>query len=236
MATGPQTGTLVTQPSLSPQNETRIAIIDDHAIVREGLARLIRHDIELAVCGLFEGSTNVLESVAAFQPEMVIVEIALNTIDGIALIKSIRTQFPQMPILVLSLQEECFYAERALRAGASGYIMKRETSHGLMCAISSVLKGNLYLSQKMSALVLTKYLNGRTKTKDAGSPQTSLSNRELEIFELIGQGHRTRTIAESLQLSTKTVETHRAHIMEKLNLRNSIELLQRAMQWTELRQ
>ena len=234
MATGPQTGTLVTQPSLSPENETRIAIIDDHAIVREGLARLIRHDMELAVCGLFEGSQNVLESVTAFQPDMVIVEIALNGIDGIGLIKSIRMQFPQMPILVLSLQEECFYAERAFRAGASGYVMKRETPHHLMSAICSVLKGNLYLSQKMSALVLTKYLNGRTR--DAGSPQTSLSNRELEVFQLIGQGHRTRMIAESLRLSIKTVETHRAHIMEKLNLRNSIELLQRAMQWIELGQ
>ena len=234
MATEPHTGTLVTQPSPPTGNETRIAIIDDHAIVREGLARLIRHEMALAVCGLFKGSPYVLESVVAFQPGMAIVEIALRGIDGIGLIKSLRMQFPQIPILVLSLQEECFYAERALRAGASGYVMKRETPHHLMCAICSVLKGNLYLSQKMSALVLTKYLNGRTK--DAGSPQASLSNRELEIFELIGQGHRTRMIAESLHLSIKTVETHRAHIMEKLNLRNSVELLQRAMQWTELRE
>ena len=234
MSTDMQAGTLVNQPSLSIPKEMRIAIIDDHAIVREGLERLIHHEMELAICGLFEGSQDVLESVTMFQPDMVIVEIALNGINGIGLIKSIRTQFPQMPILVLSLQEECFYAERSLRAGASGYVMKRETPHHLVWAISSVLKGNLYLSQKMSALVLTKYLNGRTK--DAGSPQTSLSNRELEIFELIGQGHRTRTIAESLHLSIKTVETHRAHIMEKLNLRNSIELLQRAMQWTELRE
>ena len=234
MATGPHTGTLANQPFLSAEKETRIAIIDDHAIVREGLARLIRHEMELAVCGLFEGSQDVLDSVTAFQADMVIVEIALSGIDGIGLIKTIRVQFSQLPILVLSLQEECLYAERAFRAGANGYIMKRETPHHLMSAVNSVLKGNLYLSQKMSALVLTEYLNGRTR--GAASPHISLSNRELEIFQLIGQGHRTRMIAESLRLSIKTVETHRAHIMQKLNLRNSIQLLQRAMQWTELGQ
>ena len=232
MTTGPQTGTQVSQPSLSNANKTRIAIIDDHAIVREGLARLIHHEMELAVCGFFQGSENALESVTAFQADMVIAEIALNGIDGIGLIKSLRTQFPQMPILVLSLQDECFYGERAFRAGASGYVMKRETPHQLMSAICSVLQGNVYLSQKMSALVLTKYLKGRTR--DGGSPQTALSSRELEVFQRIGQGHRTRMIAESLHLSIKTVETHRAHIMEKLNLRNSSELLKRAMQWIEL--
>jgi DNA-binding NarL/FixJ family response regulator len=234
MAIGAQTGMLANQPTLSTENETRIAIIDDHSIVREGLARLIHHEMALAVCGLFEGSQNVLESVTTFQADMVIVEIALNGIDGIGLIRSIRLQFPQMPILVLSLQEECFYAERAFRAGASGYIMKRESPQHLISAIGTVLKGSLYLSQKMSALVLTKYLKGRTG--GAASPQGSLSNRELEVFQLIGQGHRARVIADSLHLSIKTVETHRAHIMEKLNLRNSVELLQRAMQWIELGQ
>jgi DNA-binding NarL/FixJ family response regulator len=235
MTTGPQSGSFVSQqPSVSTENETRIAIIDDHAIVREGLARLIHDGMELAVCGLFEGSPNVVESVAAFQADMVIVEIVLNGIDGIGLIKSIKMQFPQMPILVLSLQDECSYAERTFRAGANGYVMKRETPDHLMLAIGSVLKGNFYLSQKMSALVLTKYLNGRTG--EARSPQTSLSNRELEVFQLIGQGQGTRMIAETLHLSIKTVETHRAHIKEKLNLRNSIELLQRAIQWTELGQ
>jgi DNA-binding NarL/FixJ family response regulator len=234
MATETQTGTLVHQPRLSTEKESRIAIIDDHSIVREGLARLIHDEMALSVCGLFEGSQNVLESITTFQADMVIVEIALNGIDGIGLIKSLRMQFPQMPILVLSLQEECFYAERAFRAGASGYIMKRESPQNLLSAICTVLKGSLYLSQKMSALVLTKYLKGRTG--GAGSPQASLSNRELEVFHLIGQGHRLRMIADSLRLSIKTVETHRAHIMEKLNLRNSIELLQRAMQWVELGQ
>ena len=186
MATGPHAGTLANQQFLSTEKETRIAIIDDHAIVREGLARLIRHEMELVVCGLFEGSQHVLNSVTAFQADMVIVEIALNGIDGIGLIKSIRMRFPQVPILVLSLQEECLYAERAFRAGANGYIMKRETPLQLMSAVNSVLKGNLFLSQKMSALVLTEYLNGRTR--GAALPQISLSNRELEIFQLIGAG------------------------------------------------
>src|SRR5215510_1792170 len=231
MSTMPRTGTLISQPSPSAQNETRIAIIDDHAIVREGLARLIRHEMQLAVCGLFEGSQDVLESVAAFQADIVIVEIALNGIDGIGLIKSIRMQSPQVPILVFSLQEECFYAERAFRAGASGYVMKRETPHHLMSAICGVLKENFYLSQKMASLLLTKYLN--SKTRDTGLPQTSLSSRELEVFQLIGQGQRTRAIAEKLHLSVKTIESHRAHIMEKLNLRNSSELVRRAIQWKE---
>ena len=231
MATADQTGSCASSPSLSSEKGTRIAIIDDHAIVREGLARLIRQEMELAVCGLFEGSENVLESVTAFKPDTVIVEIGLSRIDGIGLIKSMKMRFPEIPILVLSYQDEYFHAERALRAGASGYVMKRETPHHLMSAICSVLKGNFHVSQAMSALVLKKYLNGRTG--DNGSPQT-LSNREQEVFKLIGQGHGTRTIAEELSLSKKTVETHRAHIMGKLKLRNSTELVLRAMQWIEL--
>jgi|RhiMetdeSRZDD1v2_1073273.scaffolds.fasta_scaffold1310294_1 DNA-binding NarL/FixJ family response regulator len=218
------------EPSLAAN--FRIAIVDDHAIVREGLAHLIRNEAGFAVCGVFDGAESVIDSLATSGAEMVIIEIALKRIDGIALIKNIRLRCPQMMILVLSLRDECLSAEPALRAGAHGYVMKQEDRERLMTAIQCVVKGDIYLSQAMSARILKKYLNRSVATDS--SPQACLSGRELEVFRLIGQGQGTRAIAEALHLSVKTVETYRAHIMEKLKLRNSIELLQRAMQSAEL--
>ncbi len=206
----------------------KIMLVDDHPILRQGLALMINEEKELIVCGQFEEASKALDAINALKPDAAIVDISLKGSSGIELLKNIKVQFPKLLVLVLSMHDESLYAERALRAGASGFIMKQEATDQVLVALRKVLNGEIYLSEKMSSKLMHQLVSG--KTTDAGSLMERLSDRELEIFGLIGEGRGTRQIAEQLHLSVKTIESHRAHIKEKLNLKNATELVHRAIQ------
>ena len=206
----------------------KILLVDDHPILRQGLAQMINEEKELMVCGQFEEASKALDAVISLKPDAAIVDISLKGSSGIELLKNIKVQYPKLLVLVLSMHDESLYAERALRAGASGYIMKQEATDQVLVALRKVLNGEIYLSEKMSSKLMHQLVSGRAT--DAGSLMERLSDRELEIFGLIGEGRGTRQIAEQLHLSVKTIESHRAHIKEKLNLKNATELVHRAIQ------
>lgn len=206
----------------------KILLVDDHPILRQGLAQMINEEKELMVVGQFEEASKALDAVIALKPDAAIVDISLKGSSGIELLKNIKVQYPKLLVLVLSMHDESLYAERALRAGASGYIMKQEATDQVLVALRKVLNGEIYLSEKMSSKLMHQLVSGRAT--DAGSLMERLSDRELEIFGLIGEGRGTRQIAEQLHLSVKTIESHRAHIKEKLNLKNATELVHRAIQ------
>jgi DNA-binding NarL/FixJ family response regulator len=217
------------QEKIAGNGKSRILIVDDHPIVRQGLAKLINREDNLVVCGQAEDAYSAMKAVRNLRPDMVIVDISLGDTSGIELIKDIKVTEPDVPVLVLSMHDETLYTERALRAGAKGYIMKHEGTEKLIAAIRTVLKGQLYVSDKMASRILRKLVAGRP---DEGvSPLDKLSDRELEVFLLIGKGHKTKQISEQLHLSVKTVETYRSHIKEKLDLADATELLQHAIQW-----
>jgi DNA-binding NarL/FixJ family response regulator len=209
----------------------RILLVDDHPIVRQGLAELIDHQKDLMVCGTAEEVHQALDQIAALGPDLVVVDISLKSSNGIELLKDIKVRHPKLPVLMLSMHDETLYAVRALRAGASGYIMKQEATDNVLTAIRQVLAGEIYLSERMEKKMMQQLVGGRSAR--TGSPLEDLSDRELEVFNLIGQGHGTRQIAEELHLSIKTIESHRAHIKEKLKLKNATELVQHAIQWRD---
>lgn len=207
----------------------RILIVDDHPMMREGLRTLISREHDLAVCGEAETAGQALEAVANLKPELVLADISLPGRNGVELIKDIRSLQPAVLILVISMHDESLYAERVLRAGARGYIMKQESGPTMIQAIRQVLAGRIYLSDKMSARILENVAGKRAKA----SPIERLSDREFEVFQLIGRGKSTVQIAEELHLSTKTVEAHRAQVKAKLDLRNMPELISFASRWVE---
>ena len=211
------------------EDKSKILVVDDHPIIREGLVRLVDDEQDLAICGQADDAPEALKAISETKPDVVVVDISLKNSSGIELMKSIKAQYPKLPVLILSMHNEALYAERALRAGAMGYIMKQEASEKLLAAIRHVLVGQIYVSDKVSKRLIRKLARG--KTDMVASPIDSLSDRELEVFHLIGQGYGTSQIAEKLYLSIKTIETYRTHIKEKLNLTNSHELLQYAIQW-----
>src|ERR1700676_583833 len=205
----------------------RILVVDDHPIVRQGLTLLINREPDLVVCGEAEESMGAMHVLASARPDVLIVDISLNGPDGLDLLKNIRTTHPNLPVLILSMHDESIYAERALRAGANGYIMKQEATDKVLVAVRRILNGEIYVSDRIASKMLKHYITG------SGLPNSSiadLSDRELEVFRLIGEGHGTRQIAEELHISVKTVESYQAHIKEKLSLKNSRELVQRAIQ------
>jgi DNA-binding NarL/FixJ family response regulator len=217
------------QQSETSESKTKIVIVDDHPIVRQGLAELINHEDDLVVCGQAEEAPEAMGVIKAIKPDMVIVDILLKETSGMELIKDIKARYPNLAVLALSMHDESLYAERALRAGAKGYIMKAEATEKVIGAIRKILSGDVYLSEPMAAKLIHKLVGGRTEV--GASAVDRLSDRELEVFRLIGQGYGTRQIAEKLHLSVKTIETYRAHIKEKLNLSDAAELLQYAIQW-----
>jgi DNA-binding NarL/FixJ family response regulator len=221
-----------TETSASTPKKSRVLVVDDHAIVREGIAQLINHETDLVVCGEADNAHKALEAIPIVKPDIAIVDISLTTMNGIELIKNLRVQYPKLPILVLSMHDESLYAERALRAGARGYIMKQEGTANVRIAIRQVLKGEIYVSEKISAKMLSQLAGGNA---EGGSPFDRMSDRELEVFQLIGQGFGTRQIAEKLHLSVKTIESYREHIKEKMNFKSGTELVQQAVQWVERR-
>ena len=207
----------------------RILIVDDHPLVRHGLAQLIAGEPDLEVCGEAADAGDALRKVKTSRPHLVIVDISLKTGHGVELIKQIRAHDEQIKLLVLSMHDESVYAERVLHAGALGYVNKREAPQTMIRAIRDVLAGKVHLSSQVSDSMLHRMVDrGETLERSA---MDCLTDRELEVFELIGDGKTTREIAAALHLGIKTVETHREHIKTKLNLRNAAELTRRAVQW-----
>ena len=209
--------------------QSRVIVVDDHPIVRQGLAQMIDREPDLTVCGEAEEAHAAMQAITQRRPDIMILDISLNGPDGLELLKSIRASDPDLPVLILSMHDEAIYAERALRARANGYIMKQEATEKVLVAVRRILNGELYLSDRMSNKMLQHYIGGAPSMIQ--SRISSLSDRELEVFCLIGEGRATREIAEELHLSIKTVETYQAHIKEKLALRSGRELIQHAIQW-----
>jgi DNA-binding NarL/FixJ family response regulator len=209
----------------------KILLVDDHPLVREGLVNLISQQSDLEICGEAANEPQALELIGAVQPDVAIVDISLENGSGIELIKSIKAIHPAVTVLVLSMHDESLYAERALRAGARGYIMKREAAKKIIEGIRRVLAGQLYVSEKVAAMMAEKFVNGRTAVDT--SPVEQLSNRELEVFQLLGSGHNTRQISDHLHVGFKTVQAYNARIKEKLKLTNATELLREAIRWHE---
>lgn len=222
------------EKQLGDKGKTRIILVEDHPIFRKGLAQLINNDRSMEIVGEAEDSLEALRIVKEQKPDMVIVDITLKDRNGIELIKDIRLRFPEMLIIVLSMHDEKIYAERALRAGARGYIMKQEAPETILKAINHVLNDNIFVSNEIATRIFSMFFDG--KNKDESSPIDLLTDRELEVFQLIGQGFGTREIAGKLHISVKTVENHRAHIKEKLNLKSAIELVQQATLWLQRNQ
>ena len=210
------------------QKKDKVLLIDDHPIVREGLSQMINAEDDLEICGAAEDGRAALEMADETDPDIAIVDLSLKEGSGLDLIKTFKTRRPQMPVLVLSMHDESLHAERVLRAGAKGYIMKQEATEKVLTAIRKVLGGEVFLSDKMAAQMLNR-LVGSGGTIEA-SPITRLTDREYEIYSMIGQGVGTREIAQKLGLSVKTVEAHRENIKDKLDLKNANELLRHAMQ------
>jgi len=193
---------------------------------------MINQETDLTVCGEAEDMHSALSSIAAVKPDILIVDISLNGPDGLELLKHVRQRIPSLPVLILSMHDELVYAERALRAGANGYIMKQEATDKVLVAVRRILSNEIYVSERIANNMLQHYLRGNTSTTTQRSPVTELTDRELEVFRRIGQGHSTRQIAEELHLSVKTVESYQAHIKEKLSLHSARELVQHAIQWS----
>ena len=214
-----------------PQERARVFIVDDHPIVRQGLAQLLNQEQDLTVCGEAEDAQHALEAIAALQPDLVLVDLSLKGGSGLELIRTLKARQSALPVLVVSMHDESLYVERVLRAGARGYIMKQEATDTMMHAIRRVLRGEIYVSDKMMTKILGRFLFDVPSR--ACSALERLSNRELEVFRLIGEGHSTRHIAGVLHVSIKTVESHRAHIKEKFQLQDTVELVRYAMQWVD---
>jgi DNA-binding NarL/FixJ family response regulator len=213
------------------KDATRVLIVDDHPLLRKGVGLLIDQEKDLMVVGEAEDANKAITAIENTKPDVALIDITLNGASGIELLKNIKVRFPKLKMLVLSMHDESVYAHRALRAGASGYIMKQEGTERVLLALRKVLKGEVYLSDRLGNRMLHTLVNGHAALPS--SPVEELSDRELEVFSLIGQGHGTRPIAEKLHLSIKTIESHRAHIKEKLNLQNATELVHHAIQWVQ---
>lgn len=210
--------------------KSKVFLVDDHPIVRQGLALLINREPDMIVCGEADGALSALQAIPSTSPDVIVLDISLDGPDGLDLLKSIRINDPVLPVLVLSMHDESSYAERSLRAGANGYIMKQEATEKVLVAIRRILQGKVYLSERLTNRMLEKYVHGVSPAKN--DPLARLSDRELEVFRLIGSGHSTRQIADELHVSVKTVESYQAHIKEKLGLRNARELVQHAIERT----
>lgn len=213
----------------SQPQKSQILIVDDHPLFREGLQQMIARTADLKVCGEAEDAPQALEAIPKLKPDLVLVDISLGSGSGIDLVKAIKSKHADLPVLVVSMHDESLYAERSLRAGAMGYVMKHERGKKVREAIYRVLGGDVYLSEKMSISLLSKLTTG--KSEKPVSPLEMLSNRELEVFCLLGQAKGTRKIAEELNLNIATINTFRARIKEKLQLKTSMELLLHATQW-----
>ena len=219
------------KPKPVEDTRTRILLVDDHAVVRYGIAQLINRQSDLVVCGEEEDASNALTAISKLKPDLVIADISLKDSSGLELMRNIKAQYSGMPVLVVSAHDESIYAEIAFRAGALGYLMKQEALDKIITAIRRVLGGNIYVSEALAAKMLQQQIRGKTDIQE--SPVKGLSDRELEVFQLIGQWKKTSEIAQELHLSVKTIEYYREQIKRKLNLKNSAELTQHATAWVQ---
>jgi DNA-binding NarL/FixJ family response regulator len=208
----------------------RILIVDDHPMMREGLAQLIEHEPDLQTAAQADSAAQALQVMAGAVPDLLLLDISLPDKNGLELIKDVHTLYPALPVLVVSMHDESLYAERVLRAGGRGYIMKQEGGKKLMQAIRQVLGGQIYVSERISARILENFSGHHPESQ---SPVQKLSDREFEVFQLLGRGEGTRQIAQRLHLSIKTVEVHRANMRKKLELATGAELVHYAIRWSE---
>ena len=216
------------QRMIAGSHKATVLLVDDHPIVRQGLTQLINQEADMAVCAQAEDGESALHAIAMYRPDIVLLDISLNGPDGLAVLKEIRMANSTLPVLVLSMHDESLYAERALRAGANGYIMKQEATEKVLEAIRRIRAGEVYVSERIAKRLLRQVVSHAGEVQ---SPIEALTDRELGVFRLIGRGRGTRQIAEDLRLSVKTVESYQAHIKEKLGLKNARELAQHAFQW-----
>jgi len=219
----------VPPPKKKSEGATRVLLVDDHPVTRQGVAVLINQEHDLVVCGEASSAPAAIELVQKEKPDLAIVDITLKTTSGIELLKNMRALAPQMPVLVMSMHDESLYAERALRAGAMGYIMKHEASDKVLLAIRRVLSGELFLSDKMKEKMLHRLVHNRKE--EVVFSMDTLSDREMEVFQLIGNGYSTRQIAQQLNLSVKTIDSYREHLKVKLGLKAGADLVRHAIQW-----
>lgn len=218
-------------PIPADSKRRRVFLVDDHPLVREWLGSLIEQQADLAVCGQAGSSGAAFEAISRLQPDIAVVDLSLEDGSGLELIKQLQSLTPPPKVLVLSMHDEAFYAERALRAGAAGYVMKRSATGRVIDAIRHVLDGRLYISESVSEKMAEKFVLARTRP--GTSPIALLSDREIEVFQMIGQGLETRRIAEMLHLSPKTVQVYCGRIKEKLGLENATALIGEAVRWHE---
>jgi len=208
--------------------KTRVFIVDDHPLVRESLANLIAQQPDMSICGEAEYSSTALAAIATLQPDVAVVDLSLGDGSGLDLIRDLRKLHPRVAVLVLSMHDESWYAERALRAGARGYVMKRAASRDVLDAIRRVREGRMALTPDLAETLAAKLVAGPLEMAD---PVATLSDRELDVFRLLGQGRQTRQIADALHLSMKTVQAYCARIKDKLGLNSANELLREAVRW-----
>lgn len=206
----------------------RIYLVDDHPMVRERLAQLINHEADLVVCGESGNAPEAQQGISSAQPDLVITDITLKNSHGLELIKNLNSLLPTLPILVVSMHDESLYAERVLRAGAKGYITKEQATTKVLVAIRAILNGQVYVSEEVVARLLSRTAQGASF---GSTPVEMLADRELQVFQMIGRGLNTREIANELRIGTKTVETYRTRIKEKLNFETSAELVREAIRW-----
>jgi DNA-binding NarL/FixJ family response regulator len=216
-----------------PETQKQIFIVDDHPVFREGLVVLMKREPDLAVCGEADSAPDALTAIQRLNPDLILADIGLPGKSGLELIKDVRALSPDMAVLVISMHDETLYAERVLRAGGRGYIMKQEGPEKILAAVRHVLNGQIALSAKMSARILNVFSGRRDKTS---SPISSLTDREFEILQLIGRGLDSHDIASQLHLSVKTVDTHRGNLKDKLDLKSGTELIVYAARWVEAQQ
>ncbi len=211
-----------------PPKRAKVLLVDDHPITRQGMKVLIDQQPDLVVCGETDNGPHAIELIGALEPDIIVVDIALKTINGIELTKNIKTRAPKLPVLIVSMHDEDVYAERAIRAGAMGYLMKQEASEKIVAAIRRLLSGKIYLGDKIKEKMLHRFVNKRSDTAEFSID--TLSDREMEVFQLIGNGYSTRQIAQKLNLSSKTIDSYREHLKLKLNLNSGAELVRYAIQ------
>lgn len=211
-------------------SKKKIYIVDDHPLMRKGMAMTLENSVEFTVCGQSESAEEALSEIPTLKPDGCVVDISLPGMNGIELVKNLLAQLPDLKILVISRHDEELYAERAIRAGAKGYLMKLEAGEVLVSAVQQIMNGSIYLSDKIGSQLIMKIASGQS-TGD--NPLELLSDRELEVFELTGKGESTKEIAQRLHVSVKTIDTYRARIKEKMHLKSANELMRRAVQWVE---
>jgi DNA-binding NarL/FixJ family response regulator len=229
-----KSGPTAASPPATPPARRGVLVVDDHPFMRAGIAQLIERQADLRVCGEAGNPAEALQALAKAKPDLILTDLTMPGRSGLEFIKDLRAAHADIAVLVISMHDEVVYAERALRAGARGYIMKEAGGENLLAAIRQVLRGEIYVSPRMSARILEGF--SATRPRGSNSPIEKLTDREFEVFQLIGQGKSTRDIAQQLHLSTKTVDVHRSNIKAKLELGDVTALIRHAVRWVETQQ